>query len=87
MTTHSIARSPAVTCCVSGSDCAMSSPWIYRPLNVPPTASSSMFGIRKPGSADSVTPQVASNISRAASSVTCRYPLNSCGKLPMSQAP
>ena len=28
MTTHSIAARPAVTCCVLGSDWAMSSPWM-----------------------------------------------------------
>ena len=72
MTTHSMARSPAVTCWVSGSLWAMSSPWMYRALKEPSTASSSMFGMRRPGSAESGTPQCASNIARAASSETWR---------------
>ena len=50
-TTHSIAISAAVTCCVFGSDCAMSSPSQYRPLKLPSSAASNMFGMRRPGSA------------------------------------
>ena len=54
---HSIEASAAVTCCVSGSDCAGSSPWMYRPLKLPSSAASNMFGMRRPGSTSSGTPQ------------------------------
>ena len=37
-------------CFVSGSDCAMSSPWMYMPRKLPSTAASSMLGMRSPGS-------------------------------------
>ena len=53
---HSSAIMPAVTWCVSGSDCTMSSPWIYIPLKLPSTASSSMLVMRRPGSRSSLTP-------------------------------
>ena len=65
---HSIAASAAATCCVFGSDCTMSSPWQYSPLNVPPSAASNILGMRRPGSGWMVTPQSRSNSARAASS-------------------
>ena len=67
-TMHSIAASAAATCCVFGSDCTMSSPWQYSPLNVPPSAASNILGMRRPGSGWMVTPQSRSNSARAASS-------------------
>ncbi|MNV91487.1 hypothetical protein D3C71_1859830 [compost metagenome] len=63
-TMHSMAASEAATCCVLGSDCTMSSPWQYRPLKDPPKAASNMFGMRRPGSGCSVTPQSFSNCAR-----------------------
>ena len=39
---------------VSGSDCAMSSPWMNMPRNDPSTAASNMFGMRRPGSSSSL---------------------------------
>ena len=58
---HSIEVSAAVTCWVLGSDWAMSSPSMYKPLNSPSSAASNMFGMRSPGSLSSGTPQAPSN--------------------------
>ncbi|MNT61640.1 hypothetical protein D3C72_1992990 [compost metagenome] len=65
-TMHSMAARDAATCWVLGSDCTMSSPWQYRPLNDPPSAASNMLGMRRPGSGCSVTPQSFSNCARTA---------------------
>ncbi|MNR47245.1 hypothetical protein D3C85_1663240 [compost metagenome] len=71
-TTHSMALSASVTCWVSGSDCAGSSPWIYMPLKVPACAAASILGMRRPGSSSKVTPQACSNCARACGSETWR---------------
>ncbi|MNR27159.1 hypothetical protein D3C85_1444180 [compost metagenome] len=57
---HSRDFSAASTCWVLGSDWAMSSPWTYSALKVPAMAESNMFGMRRPGSSSSLTPQVSS---------------------------
>ncbi|MNZ76131.1 hypothetical protein D3C78_946290 [compost metagenome] len=71
-TTHSIADKAAVTCWVFGSLWAMSSPWQYRPLKLPPSAASNMLGMRNPGSGCRVTFHACSNCARTTSLEMCR---------------
>ncbi|MOA00024.1 hypothetical protein D3C78_1193680 [compost metagenome] len=71
-TMHSMAISAAATCWVFGSDCTMSSPSQYSPLNSPASAASNMLGMRRPGSGLSCTPQAASNSPRTVLSDTWR---------------
>ena len=71
-TRHSSDSSAAVTWCVFGSDCAISSPCTYSPLNDPSIAASNILGIRSPGSLSTSTPHAAANNARTAGSDTCR---------------
>ena len=68
--THSIDSKACVTCCVSGSDCAISSPTQYNALKPPSVAKLNILGMRRPGSALNGRPQAASNSARAESSDT-----------------
>jgi hypothetical protein len=70
ITMHSIAESAAVTCAVFGSDCAMSSPWMYSPRNEPSSAAFEHVGNAQSGLADQCTFHMDSNNARVASSET-----------------